>query len=57
MESVKEKEKIKAVAAAREVSENLKRANILENYNRSNHLRKQKRLEDSQNAREIDLHC
>ena len=57
MESVKEKEKMKAVAAAKAVSENVKRANIFENCNRSNHLRKQKRLEDSQNAREIDLHC
>ena len=55
MESVKEKKKMKAVAAAKEASENVKRANILENYNRSNHWRKQWRLEDSQNAREIDL--
>ena len=57
VENVKEKEKNKALAADIEVSENVKRAKILENYNRSNHFRKQRRLEDSQNAREIDLHC
>ena len=45
----------KVLAAAKEVSENVKRAKILENYESSNQLRKQRRLEDSQNAREFDL--
>ena len=54
VENVKEKEKTKALAAAKEVSENTKRAKLLENYNRSSQLRKQRRLEESQNAREID---
>ena len=54
MENVKEKEKMKVLAAAQEVSENVKRAKILENYNSSNQLRQQRRLEDSQNAREFD---
>ena len=54
VENVKEKEKMKVLAAAKEVSENVKRAKILENYNSSNQLRKQRRLEDSQNAREFD---
>ena len=54
MENVKEMEKMKVLAAAKEVSENVKRAKILENYNSSNQLRKQRRLEDSQNAREFD---
>ena len=54
VENVKEKEKMKVLAAANEVSENVKRAKILENYNSSNQLRKQRRLEDSQNAREFD---
>ena len=44
----------KVLAAAKEVSENVKRAKILENYNSSNQLRLQRRLEDSQNAREFD---
>ena len=57
MENVNEKEKTKALAAAKEVTENVKRARILENYNRSNQVRKRRRLEYSQNAREIDLHC
>ena len=39
VENVEEKEKNKALAAATEVFENVKRAKILENYNRSNHLR------------------
>ena len=39
VENVKEKEKMKVLA---------------ENYNSSNQLRKQRRLEDSQNAREFD---
>ena len=50
VENVKEKKKMKVLAAAKEVSENVKRAEILENYNSSNQLRKQRRLEDSQNA-------
>ena len=54
VENVKEKEKMKVLAAAKEVSENVKRAKILENYDSSNQLRKQRRLEDSQNAREFD---
>ena len=54
VENVKEKEKMKVLAAAQEVSENVKRAKILENYNSSNQLRQQRRLEDSQNAREFD---
>ena len=54
VENVKEKENMKVLAAAKEVSENVKRAKILENYNSSNQLRKQRRLEDSQNAREFD---
>ena len=54
VENVKEKEKMKVIAAAKEVSENVKRAKILENYDSSNQLRKQRRLEDSQNAREFD---
>ena len=54
VENLKEKEKLKVIAAAKEVSENVKRAKILENYNSSNQLRKQRRLEDSQNAREFD---
>ena len=54
VENVKEKEKMKVLAAAKEVSENVKRAKILENYESSNQLRKQRRLEDSQNAREFD---
>ena len=54
VENVKEKEKVKVLAAAKEVSENVKRAKVLENYNSSNQLRKQRRLEDSQNAREFD---
>ena len=54
VENVKEKEKMKVLAAAEEVSENVKRAKILENYDSSNQLRKQRRLEDSQNAREFD---
>ena len=54
VENVKEMEKMKVLAAAKEVSENVKRAKILENYNSSNQLRKQRRLEDSQNAREFD---
>ena len=54
MENVIEKEKTKALAAAKEVSENTKRAKLLENYNRSSQLKKQRRLEVSQNAREID---
>ena len=45
---------MKVLAAAKEVSENVKRAKILENYNSSNQLRKQRRLEDSQNAGEFD---
>ena len=44
----------KVLAADKEVSENVKRAKILENYNSSNQLRMQRRLEDSQNAREFD---
>ena len=55
VENVKEKEQMKVLAAAKEVSENVKRAKILENYESSNQLRKQRRLEDSQNAREFDL--
>ena len=52
VENVKEREKMKVLAAAKEVSsENVKRAKILENYESSNQLRKQRRLEDSQNAR------
>ena len=35
VENVKEKETTKASAADKEVSENVKRAKILENYNRS----------------------
>ena len=54
VENVKEREKMKVLAAAKEVSENVKRAKILENYESSNQLRKQRRLEDSQNAREFD---
>ena len=54
VKNVKEKEKMKVLAAAKEVSENVKRAKILENYDSSNQLRKQRRLEDSQNAREFD---
>ena len=54
VENVEEKEKMKVLAAAKEVSENVERAKILENYNSSNQLRKQRRLEDSQNAREFD---
>ena len=51
VENVKEREKMKVLAAAKEVSENVKRAKILENYESSNQLTKQRRLEDSQNAR------
>ena len=54
VENVKEREKMKVLAAAKEVSENVKRAKILENYESSNQLRKQRRLEDRQNAREFD---
>ena len=54
VENVKEIKKMKVLAAAKEVSENVKRAKILENYDSSNQLRKQRRLEDSQNAREFD---
>ena len=43
---------MKVLAAAKEVSsENVKGAKILENYESSNQLTKQRRLEDSQNAR------
>ena len=49
--NVKEMEKMKALAAAKEVSENVKKAKILENYNSSNQLIKQRRLEDSQKIR------
>ena len=45
---------MKVLAAAKEVSENVKRAKILENCNSINQLRMQRRLEDSQNAREFD---
>ena len=52
VENVKEREKMKVLAAAKEVSsENVKGAKILENYESSNQLTKQRRLEDSQNAR------
>ena len=44
VENVKEREKMKVLAAAKEVSENVKRAKILENYESSNRLRKQRRL-------------
>ena len=54
VKNVKEKEKTKALAAAKEVPENTRRAKLLENYSRSSQLRKQRRLEESQNAREID---
>ena len=54
VENVRDKEKMKVVAAAKEASEKVKRAKILQSYNRSNQLRKQKRLEDRQHAREID---
>ena len=54
VENVKEMEKTKVLAAAKEVSENVKRAKILENYNSSNQLKKQRRMEDNQNAREFD---
>ena len=54
VENVKEIKKMKVLAAAKEVSENVKKAKILENYNSSNQLRKQRRLEGSQNAREFD---
>ena len=54
VENVKEIKKMKVLAAAKEVSENVKRAKILENYNSCNQLRTQRRLEDSQNAREFD---
>ena len=54
VENVKETKKMKVLAAAKEVSENVKKAKILENYNSSNQLRKQRRLEGSQNAREFD---
>ena len=54
VENVEEKEKMKVLAAAKEVSENVERAKILENYNSSNQLRKQRWLEDSQNAWEFD---
>ena len=54
VENVKEMKKMKVLAAAKGVSENVKRAKILENYNSSNQLRKQRRLEDRQNAREFD---
>ena len=40
VDNVKEMEKMKAVAAAKEVSENVKKAKILEIYNGSNQLRK-----------------
>ena len=46
VESVREMKKTKALAATKEVSENGKKAMILENYNRSNQLRKQRQLED-----------
>ena len=54
VENVKERERMKVLAAAKEVSENVKRAKVLENYENSNQLKKQRRLEDSQNAREFD---
>ena len=54
VENVKEMKKMKVLAAAKGVSENVKRAKILENYNSCNQLRKQRRLEDRQNAREFD---
>ena len=40
VDNVKEMEKMKALAAAKEVSENVKKAKILEIYNGSNQLRK-----------------
>ena len=46
VESVREMKKTKALAATKEVSENGEKAMILENYNRSNQLRKQRQLED-----------
>jgi hypothetical protein len=49
VENVRDKEKMKSLAAAKEVAENLKRAKILENYDRNNQLRKQRRLKDRQN--------
>jgi hypothetical protein len=54
VENVRDKEKMKSLAAAKEVAENLKRTKILENYDRNNQLRKQRRLKDRQNAIEID---
>ena len=54
VENVKEKEKMIVLTAAKEVSENVNREKILENYESSNQLRKQRRLEDSQNTREFD---